>query len=78
MDLVFNELLVRRDTPHIMLREAQDIMNAMKNDFPEVVQIRSIGKTWEERSIDMTIIDGAEQVRKNRGGAAPPVEFTKV
>jgi hypothetical protein len=60
MDLVFSELLVRRDTPHIMLREAQDIMNAMRIDFPEVVQVKSIGKTWEGRSIDMIVIDGAE------------------
>jgi hypothetical protein len=52
-------------------------MNAMRNDFPEVVQIKIIGKTWEGRSIDMIVIDGAEYVKKNRGGAAPPPGYAK-
>ena len=57
MDDVFDEILVRKNTPHILLSDTKDILAALKKDFSEIVEIKSIGTTWENRSIDMIVID---------------------
>lgn len=47
MDAVFEELLVRKNTPHIMLSDTKEIIGAIKKEFPEFIEVKSIGNTWE-------------------------------
>ena len=66
MDQVFDEILVRKNTPHILLSDTKDIIAAMKKDFSEIVEIKSIGTSWENRSIDMIVIDGSKSADKTK------------
>ena len=43
----------------------------MKKDFPDVVEIRSIGNSWDGRSIDMIGIDGSKSAAKTKLSQAP-------
>ena len=36
----------------------------MAMDYPEIVSLLSIGKTWEDRDINMVKIDGLEFMQK--------------
>ena len=48
-------------------------MKCMAADFPEVVKIQSIGTTWQNRSIDMLVIDGKDFVDNlKKSGWTPP------
>lgn len=57
---VFTKLLVRYDTPHIFLTETTNLIKSMEIDYPEIVSIQSIGKSWQDRDINMIKIDALE------------------
>jgi hypothetical protein len=43
---LFTSLLTREDSAHIFLSDANNLMKSIQMDFPDVVQLKSIGKTW--------------------------------
>lgn len=61
---MFSKLLARYDTPHLFLTETTNLIKSMAMDYPEIVSVQSIGKTWEDRDINMVKIDGLEFMQK--------------
>ena len=42
------------------------ILKSLQHDFPEIVKLSSIGKTFEKRDIDMLTVDAREFLLKNK------------
>jgi len=61
---VFKKLLARYDADHIFLTETTNLILSMQADYPEIVQVQSIGQTWEKREINMVKIDGLSYMSK--------------
>jgi hypothetical protein len=49
----FRELLTRKDLSHLLLSDINDMMEMLVREFPEVISMKSIGKTWEGRDINL-------------------------
>jgi hypothetical protein len=49
----FSELLTRKDLSHLLLSDINDMMEMLVIEFPEVISMKSIGKTWEGRDINL-------------------------
>ena len=57
----FDKLLVKQDGfNHILLSDANSLMQQIKEEFPDIVKIESIGKSWEGRDINMLEIDARD------------------
>ena len=44
---MFKKLLLRDGLNHLLLPEIDDLTYSLARDFPDLVTIKSIGKTWE-------------------------------
>jgi len=57
---LFSELLTRRDLSHLLYSDIEAAMNVLVKDFPDILSIQSIGKTWQEREIKVMKLDARE------------------
>lgn len=48
---IFQELLTRGDIAHLLLSDIQALTAKMAKEFPEVIKLRNIGQTWQDRPI---------------------------
>ena len=55
---LFYELLTRDDADHLMLSDAHNLIWSMQEDYPDIVKVSAIGKTWQDRDIPLVTIDG--------------------
>ena len=54
----FDKVFVHPDGfNHILLSDVQRINDALVQDFKDIVTVESIGKTWENRDIQLITID---------------------
>jgi len=51
-------LLVRPDYDHLFFSDVHNLIFSMQEDFPEIVSVESIGKSWQDRDIYLMKIDG--------------------
>ena len=58
---MFKKLLLREGLNHLLLPEIDDLTMSLARDFPDLITIKSIGKTWEQRDIKMIEINGVAQ-----------------
>jgi hypothetical protein len=54
---MFKQLLVRKDLNHLLLSDINKLVYAMAKEFPEVVRLKKIGHTRENRDITLIVID---------------------
>jgi len=57
--------LARQDADHLFLSDSVDLMWSMAKDFPEIVSVSSIGKSWEERELHLITIDAFDYLMKD-------------
>ena len=62
---MFKKLLLRDGLNHLLLPEIDDLTSSLARDFPDLIQIKSIGKTWENRDIKMIEIDARASLGVN-------------
>lgn len=43
---LFSELLTRKDLSHLLLSDINTMMDQLAREFPEIIKVHSIGKTW--------------------------------
>ena len=43
---LFNNLLTRPDLAHLLISEIQIMTKKLQSEFPELIHVTSIGKTW--------------------------------
>ena len=54
----FNKVLIRKDgLNHILLSDAERIINALGAEFSEIIKVDSIGETWQGRPIHVVSLD---------------------
>ena len=54
---MFKQLLVRKDLNHLLLSDINKLVHAMAKEFPEVIKLKKIGHTRENRDITLIVID---------------------
>jgi murein tripeptide amidase MpaA len=59
---MFKKLLLRKGLNHLLMPEIDDLTHSLARDFPEIIKVRSIGKTWENRDIKMLEIDARDHL----------------
>ena len=69
---MFKKLLLRDGLNHLLLPEIDDLTYSLARDFPDLVTIKSIGKTWEQRDIKMIEINGIVKTER----AKPAIMLT--
>ena len=74
---VFKQILVRNDMNHLLLSDVNVLVMQLKEDFPEIFKVRSIGKTWHDRKILMFEIDAREEILSKTDGGADIKELTE-
>lgn len=73
---LFSELLTRSDgLAHVLYSDIQIIMQKLKDDFPDLITIRSIGKTWQDRDIQVITLD-ARKLMESKG--VKPASFKPI
>jgi len=58
-------LLTRSDIPHVFLSDIDNITKMIAKEFPDVAKLKTIGKTWKERKLQVLELD-ARQLMKSR------------
>ena len=59
---VFKQVLVRNDLNHLLMSDVNLLIMQLKEEFPEFIKVKSIGKTWADRKILMFEIDAREHI----------------
>jgi hypothetical protein len=62
---------------HLLLSDVNVLVMQLKEDFPEIFKVRSIGKTWHDRKILMFEIDAREEILSKTDGGADIKELTE-
>ena len=65
----FDKLFVRPDgLNHLLLSDLNNLVSRVVKEFPEIVRLETIGTTWQQRPIQMLVLDArayaAEQQRQ--------------
>ena len=70
----FDRLFIRKDgLPHLLLSDVDRIAQQMQSEYPEIVKIESIGRTWQDRPMNMIKINAKEYLeKKEQSGADKP------
>ena len=63
---LFSELLTRKDLSHLLYSDIQNLLTALEKEFPEVIKVRSIGSSWQDRQIKVIELD-ARSVMEQKG-----------
>ena len=45
--------MVRNDTENLFLSDAEALMKSLALDFPDQIKLRSIGQSWQNRSLNL-------------------------
>ena len=53
----FDRLFIRPDLNHILLSDVDRFLDSLAADYPDVVQVSSIGNSWENRPIRLVTLD---------------------
>lgn len=73
----FERILTRRDgLTHILLSDVENITKSLQTDFNDIIKVRSIGKSWEGKDINVIELD-AIKVLTNPPVQAPPVPINQ-
>ena len=65
----FAQLFIRPDgLNHLLLSDSERVMQDLQQQFPEVVKIESIGTSWQNRPINMMVVDARDYIS---GGKVP-------
>ena len=43
---LFQQLLTRKELSHLLLSDVENLMKQMESEFPDIISLGSIGKTW--------------------------------
>ena len=57
---LFAELLTREDLSHLLYSDIEACMQLLVKDFPDIMSMTSIGKTWQDREIKVLKLDARE------------------
>jgi alkylhydroperoxidase/carboxymuconolactone decarboxylase family protein YurZ len=61
---LFSELLTRKDLSHLLLSDIESMMDKMAEEFPDMIKVSSIGKTWEGRDIRVLELDARNKLNQ--------------
>lgn len=61
---MFSELLTRKDLSHLLLSDIESMMDKMAAEFPDMIKISTIGKTWEGRDIRVLELDARNKLNQ--------------
>ena len=61
---MFSELLTRKDLSHLLLSDIESMMDKMAEEFPDMIKVSSIGKTWEGRDIRVLELDARNKLNQ--------------
>jgi len=61
---LFSELLTRKDLSHLLLSDIESMMDKMAAEFPDMIKISTIGKTWEGRDIRVLELDARNKLNQ--------------
>ncbi len=71
---LFEKLLTRVDSDHIFLPDVENLVESIRQDFPGVVKLSSIGQTWENRSMTLVQVDLSPEEASKLQKEGPPKE----
>ena len=54
---MFNSLLTRKEISHVFLSDIEKIQSMIAKEFPEIITLKTIGQTWNERPIQVLELD---------------------
>ncbi len=66
---LFDNLLTRKDISHLFLSEITMLTNKLQKEFPDIITVSEIGRTWEGRPITIITLDARDLLKKR--GVAP-------
>lgn len=61
---MFKQLLVRDDLNHLLLSDVNKLVQHIAVEFPDVVKLKTIGTSWQERPLYMLEIDARDFLNK--------------
>ena len=61
---MFSELLTRKDLSHLLLSDIESMMDKMAAEFPDMIKVSTIGKTWEGRDIRVLELDARNKLNQ--------------
>lgn len=62
---VFESLLTGQELPHLLFSELQSLTKRLGEEFPEVIQVGSIGQSWEHRDLLYIKLDARQALQAN-------------
>ena len=74
---VFDKLLTRNDLDHILLSDVTNLMYSLQEDYPELVEVKKIGESWEKRPINLLTLDAYEYLKSSSGKYEKELEAKK-
>ena len=50
--------------PSLLHSQIENLLKSLKHDFPDVIQLSSIGKTWQKKEQTLMTVDGSHSTKK--------------
>lgn len=58
-------MLTRKEISHLFLSDIYTMVDQLQREFPEIINVRSIGKSWQNRDIMLIELDARDVMEKN-------------
>ena len=70
-------MLTRKEISHLFLSDIYTMVDQLQREFPEIINVKSIGKSWQSRDIMMIELD-ARDVMEKKGLKLTQVNDTEI
>ena len=70
---MFNSLLTRKEISHVFLSEISQIQSMIASEFSDIVTLKTIGKTWNDRPIQVLELDARSYMANKKVEVVQPL-----